>query len=317
MTEFVFLFNIISLLISAGAQVTTWVLYRKTKARRVLYFLLSNFLTFLILGVLTWDIYCSILGRDTRARFYLWSLIDFCVCGLCAVLPRTIHPIRPTRLVRGVELGFSAAAAMLAILRGLSLAGNHYPLKEMGLYVAVYGLFGLALLYFGTGVLFNRKAFFSDTALRHYQRALDITGVSVLISLPALIFVDFVGWLLPFYSSFMERGFSVLPILLDIMSVSIAVASALDVLEPVPVAGFDAIRDGFVHKFALSPRETQIVPLVLQNMSYREIAELLFISPGTVRTHIIHIYQKTGVESRLKLSRLVWSEHRDSYSESP
>jgi len=57
--------------------------------------------------------------------------------------------------------------------------------------------------------------------------------------------------------------------------------------------------------------------LVLRNLSYREIADRLYISPGTVRTHIIHIYQKTGVSARLELSRLVWSEHRDEPPETP
>jgi len=316
MTEFVFLFNIVSLLLSAAAQVATWVLYRRTRSRRVFYFLMGNFLTFLILAVLTWDLYCSILGRDTRLRTNLWSLIDFCVCGLCAAIPHTIRPIKPARAVRAAELGFGAAAALLALLRLLSLTGKRYPLEAMGLYVAIYGLFSLALLYFGTSVLMNRKSFLSDAALRHYQRALDVTGASVLLLLPALIFVDFAGWLLPFYSRLVERGFSILPIFLGIMSVSIAIASALDVLEPIPVAGVDAVDGSFLRKYALSPREAELLPLLLRNLSYREIAEALFIAPGTVRTHVIHIYQKTGVGSRLELSRLVWSEHRGPAQES-
>lgn len=310
MTEFIFFFYIVSLLISAAAQLTTWILYRKTKAKRVLFFLLSNFLTFMILSVLTWDLYYSILGRDTTFRTFLWPLIDFCVCALCATLPRVTRPRIPTRLGRGIERGTALGAAVLASLRVAVLFREPDYDGVLWLYIAVYGLFGLVLAHFGVSVLAHRKDFLSNVALRHYQRALDITGASLLLLLPALVIVDFAGWLIPAFAGLMPRGFSVLPLFLDIMSVSIAAASVLDVLEPVPVAGVDMVNDLFVRKYALSPREAELVPLVLRNFSYREIGDQLFISPGTVRTHIIHIYRKTNVESRLELSRLVWSEHR-------
>lgn len=310
MAEFVFLFSIVSLLLSAAAQLTTWVLFRKTKAERVLFFLLSNFLTFLILSVLTWDLYCSILGRDTTFRNYIWPLIDFCVCALCAALPRATRPRIVSRRSRAAEKGTAAVAAVLAVLRAALLFRAPDFSGVLWLYIAIYGSFGLVLAHFGLSVRAHRKDFLSDAALRHYQRALDVTGVSLLLLLPALVVVDFAGWLIPAFSRLVPRGFSVLPLFLDIMSVSIAAAAVLDVLEPVPVAGVDAVDDLFVRKYALSPREAELVPLVLRNLSYREIGDRLFISPGTVRTHIIHIYRKTNVATRLELSRLVWSEHR-------
>jgi len=310
MTSFMFFFSIVSLLLSAAAQVVTWVLYRKTKAERVFYFILSNLLTFFIVSVLAWDLFFSILGRDTALRSFLWLVIDFCVCGLCATLPRVTHPRKPSRLVRWIERATGASAAVLAALRIVSMLWPRSQREPLLLYAALYGVFSLALIYFGVGALANRKSFLSDATLRHFQRALDITGISILVLFPALVFVDFVGWLVPAFSRRVNRGFSVLPLFLDIMSVSIAYASILDVLEPIPVAGVDSVDDGFIHKYALSPREAQVVPLVLRNLSYREIAEALFIAPGTVRTHVIHIYQKTNVQTRLELCRLVWSECR-------
>lgn len=49
---------------------------------------------------------------------------------------------------------------------------------------------------------------------------------------------------------------------------------------------------------ALSARETEIVRLLAEGLMNRQIATRLFISEATVKTHLIHIYDKLGVESR-------------------
>lgn len=48
----------------------------------------------------------------------------------------------------------------------------------------------------------------------------------------------------------------------------------------------------------LTPREEEILGLLAQGFRYKEIADQLFISLDTVRTHIRHIYEKMHVRSR-------------------
>jgi LuxR family maltose regulon positive regulatory protein len=48
----------------------------------------------------------------------------------------------------------------------------------------------------------------------------------------------------------------------------------------------------------LSERELEVLGLVVAGMTNREIAEALFISVGTVKTHTHHIYGKLGVNAR-------------------
>lgn len=60
---------------------------------------------------------------------------------------------------------------------------------------------------------------------------------------------------------------------------------------------------------ALSKREAEVAQLVAEGCSNADIAARLFISPRTVTTHLQHIYERLGIESRTGLTRYVL-EHR-------
>jgi two-component system, NarL family, response regulator len=49
---------------------------------------------------------------------------------------------------------------------------------------------------------------------------------------------------------------------------------------------------------ALSPREIEVLALIAEGKSNKEIASLLFISEGTVKTHVLSIHEKLGVRDR-------------------
>lgn len=51
---------------------------------------------------------------------------------------------------------------------------------------------------------------------------------------------------------------------------------------------------------ALSPRETQVLALVAQGSSNPAIARELFLSEATVKTHLLHVFEKLGVSDRTR-----------------
>lgn len=52
----------------------------------------------------------------------------------------------------------------------------------------------------------------------------------------------------------------------------------------------------------LTPRETQVLKLVEEGLTNGEIASELGIRPGTVKIHLKHLYEKTGVRGRYHLA---------------
>jgi len=55
---------------------------------------------------------------------------------------------------------------------------------------------------------------------------------------------------------------------------------------------------------ALSPREAEVLSLLREGMRNREIADALFLSEATVKSHLHHIYAKLGVRNRAQAALL-------------
>ena len=51
-------------------------------------------------------------------------------------------------------------------------------------------------------------------------------------------------------------------------------------------------------RFSLTPRELEVLQLVAGGSSNREIGHELMLSEATVKSHLVHIYDKLGVRSR-------------------
>jgi DNA-binding NarL/FixJ family response regulator len=64
----------------------------------------------------------------------------------------------------------------------------------------------------------------------------------------------------------------------------------------------DSIRAERYPRSELTPREQQVLELVEQGCKNKEIALELGIRPGTVKIHLKHIFEKTGVRGRYGLA---------------
>lgn len=80
--------------------------------------------------------------------------------------------------------------------------------------------------------------------------------------------------------------------------------TAADELE---ATGVIVARHGIGGLDLLTPRERQIVTLLVEGRTTREAAGALFVSPKTVEYHLRHVYTKLGITSRKELATLVAS----------
>ena len=59
-----------------------------------------------------------------------------------------------------------------------------------------------------------------------------------------------------------------------------------------------ALNEGKLRELGVTPRELEILALIANGMSNREIAEKLFVSENTVKTHSSRLFDKLGARRR-------------------
>jgi two-component system, NarL family, response regulator LiaR len=73
---------------------------------------------------------------------------------------------------------------------------------------------------------------------------------------------------------------------------------------PMPLAGPFACDTAKQRELGITPRELEILGLIADGLSNREIAEKLFVSENTVKTHSRRLFDKLGAQRRTQAVQL-------------
>ncbi|MEO7970767.1 MAG: response regulator transcription factor [bacterium] len=65
-----------------------------------------------------------------------------------------------------------------------------------------------------------------------------------------------------------------------------------------------ALNEGSLRELTITRRELEILELIAHGMSNREIAEKLFVSENTVKTHSSRLFDKLGAKRRTQAVQL-------------
>lgn len=203
-------------------------------------------------------------------------------------------------------------AYVLGCLLLVTLAGLYFCLPMMPMSPLVYVLlncvacYAEAFVFCGLVFRWSRGAYdaFRSCLLRQTAGVaigtvvgalfIELTTPSPLVSMPVVL-RDFLFVGLP------TVGFIVLALLLFRLAQDAVFPPAPAKPEAVGLSDLAQATGEIVRRFALTPREGEILGMLLQGRSGPYIAEDLYLSKSTVKTHIRHIYDKLGISSRQQL----------------
>jgi DNA-binding CsgD family transcriptional regulator len=73
---------------------------------------------------------------------------------------------------------------------------------------------------------------------------------------------------------------------------------SVPVTTPVPTSAIFAVNSARVAQLGITPRELEILDLIARGLSTREMAETLFVSENTVKTHTSRLFDKLNAKRR-------------------
>ena len=82
------------------------------------------------------------------------------------------------------------------------------------------------------------------------------------------------------------------------LSVDVGASNGPDIARAIEERVIASLRRGPVESYGLSPREREVLNIVAEGRTDRDIAARLFISERTVHVHVRRILAKLGVSSR-------------------
>jgi DNA-binding CsgD family transcriptional regulator len=223
---------------------------------------------------------------------------------MIAVLPRFCHSFADMPGERTLNIMFIVLAAVSYALDILWACGIPAVFPPAAIPNANLVLLVLVIVYSAAvGNIFGRTRparEMSDAEAVRWRRMMARVTVLTVSFIPLFVAIDFFPGLFPTLSARLPPSFRTYPFFFLLWNLCY-------VFNTLPTYGRPAPRSeeqGF-GRFSLSPREREVALLLLEGLSYRDIAEKLCVSLATVKTHVNRIYVKTGAGNKMELSRML------------
>ncbi|MBN2135130.1 MAG: hypothetical protein JW737_05330 [Acidobacteria bacterium] len=168
-------------------------------------------------------------------------------------------------------------------------------------------IFNFSIIVIGLGACFyNIIKKPDDTDSSYYRMTRMIIYYYVLMFIIGISFFTSIlpGFLNRLYSYIYILIYNIPPLVLFYLS-----QKHYDQNEPLE---FQDFAEQLLNKKGISRREKDIIQLIIDGHSNKEIQDKLYISIRTVESHIYRIYQKLGIKNRIQLINLLKEDKKNS-----
>lgn len=225
-------------------------------------------------------------------------------------LPRFVHSLislRHRKAMDGAALGFAAAVTLTFGLFYLAptLAFAHFIGVAIAIPIVYSTSRGVILL---VGGWVRLEGSFAKADAERWKFFLGSLSIVSLAYMPLFAFLDFFPDVLPALSRILPRDVKAFPSFYAVVNLLYMRKTLPLLLRELGIRRGMRVRGAGEKRFDLegidlSPREREVAAMLLDGLSYKEIAAALGISLATVKTHIERIYRKSGTSGKMSLVR--------------
>jgi DNA-binding CsgD family transcriptional regulator len=295
----IFWVYIVALLSGSASSAIAFFVYSQHRKPVELGFGLFLVSLFLIVASMAVQQYAEVAAETYAVRLVALLLMITGSAGYMFVWPHFYHPLvgsTPPRWLR-VLYGVIGVAFLL-------LAMSVFLAPESMAILVSLNLMLFGMIAYGIVAITVRYRRIGDRRLRRAVRVFLIVSA---VFFP-LMYLDSILMYLPAIGVLQLLDGTALPTFFIVLNVLAIRFAATYLNEPAYLVD-GRISDHFRSLYGISDREGQIIGLLVDGHTGREVAESLYISAKTVENHVYNIYQKTQVRNRVELVNLI-QEHR-------
>lgn len=305
MYQLLILYFIICLIIGAVSLVISVLIYSSSKDRFIRYFLYFYTPFTLLVCVATLDRYliANALLTSRESTIAIKLILFFFLSLLYAAIPIYSNGILRVKRGREINTVFIILAIVAFIAYPIGIipdTGNKNGYNSF-LFIGETIFIIINIYSLVTGILFYRNN--EDSLLKRNFKA---TLISIFIFIP-LLTNDFINYLKLPYGAFF---FPLLYCWFSMVQISYIMVKYFNLKRELTEAA--PPDSGFFNTYELTNREQEIFYLIVKGYSNSKIADELFISTMTVKTHVYNIFKKTGVKTRFELTGLLNERNKNT-----
>ena len=300
MSDIAILFSLISLFAGVASISISIFINQKYKKRVLELFIVFNLSFFLIQSSITLILYGTRVEKPAEFIFALSKIFDATGTSLssfCGML--FMNYLLGIKISKSKKWAISVISICQLIAVSICSVYNilhlEYIIKVSILLVIFYEILITMINYKRIG---NKDL----------KKAVNIFAIISIIFLPLFVF-EYARPYIPLLQDIIILKTLSLPLYFLIINVFSLIFASRYFNSPNFIER-DKLTEFFIKKYSITEQETNVIELLLAGLTYKQIAEKLYISNKTVDNHVQNIYRKLEVTSKIQLFNLVHSKEQ-------
>lgn len=301
MKDILLLFCIISLFAGVSSISISYFVYNSNPKKSLKFFIGFNLSLFAIQNSITIGLYLKYSIGTSSFVLLLSKFLDIIGTPFSSILGlyfiTYLFGIKTTKLKRNIYF----------LIFALQLIGiTFYYLINKSFIFKLIGKTSIAIVIMYE--LFITLKNYKHITNKDLKNSIKIFAIITLVFLPLMILEAYNSNIHFFQSEELLKIFA-----FPLYFLAINIFNLIFVLKYFNAPAFldnNKLTDYFKQKYDITEKQGEIIEFILEGITYKQIAEKLFISPKTVDNHIQNIYKKLNVNNKIQLTNFVRSNEK-------